>query len=192
MPCRLRCPRVVADIAEQLDGQVELLTVHRVRPVGKIVDQPTEHIDVVVGNGNRQRAVGGGRADVVVGAQVRQVVVVLIGKIAGQCPLGAKHTDPTIAAQEDRSIIQVTAKRVEGGGARHDLDRVDAHLQPEVPIAAQYDTVTGCVGFLVVGLGRLLRVLRGLHLRRHFLGALGLLRQLLGDLSDSSASTSGC
>ena len=134
---------VVADIAEQLDGQVELLTIHGVGAVGKVVGQPAEHVDVLVGDLDRQRSVGRGGTDVVVGAQVGQVVVVLVGEVAGQRPLGAEHADPSVAAQEDRAIVQVAAQRVERARTRHDPDRVDTHLQPEVLVAAQHGGVAG-------------------------------------------------
>ena len=58
-----------------------------------------------------QRPVGGCRADVVVGAQLGQVVVVLVGEVAGQRPFGREHADAAVAAQEDRLVVVVAAQR---------------------------------------------------------------------------------
>ena len=41
---------VLADIAEQFDGQFQLLAVDRVGAVGEIVGEPAQHVDVVVGD----------------------------------------------------------------------------------------------------------------------------------------------
>ena len=65
----------------------ELIAVHGVGSVGDVNGQAGQHVDVVLGDSDPQRAVGGGGADVVVGAQVRQVVVVLVGKVTRQRPL---------------------------------------------------------------------------------------------------------
>src|SRR6185312_9466948 len=115
----------------EFDGQVELVAVHGVGPVGHVVGQTREHVHVVLGDVDVQRTVGGGGADVVVGRQAGHVVVVLVGQVARHGPLGREHADPAVAAQEDRAVVHVAAQRVERAGRRHQLDRVDAHLVPE-------------------------------------------------------------
>ena len=60
---------VVADVADQFDGQLELVAVDGVGAVGDVVGESAQHVDVVVGDLDLQRAVGGRGLDVVVGAR---------------------------------------------------------------------------------------------------------------------------
>ena len=60
---------VFADVPEQFDGELQLVAVDGVGAVGEVVGEAGQHVDVVVADVDLQRAVGGGRADVVVGAR---------------------------------------------------------------------------------------------------------------------------
>ncbi|SHV39989.1 Uncharacterised protein [Mycobacteroides abscessus subsp. abscessus] len=83
-------------------------------------------------------------------------MVVFVGEVPGQRPLGAEHTDSSVASQEDRLVVQVAAQRVEGPRVGDHLDRVDTDLQPEVLVAAEDDVVIRGVFVLgVVVFGRI-------------------------------------
>src|SRR5690606_32802831 len=96
---------VLTDVAEQFDGQLQLIPVDGVGAVADVVGQAGQYVDVVVGDVDLQRTVGGRGADVVVGRQIRQVVVVLVGQVAGQRPFGAEHADAAVAAEEHRGLV---------------------------------------------------------------------------------------
>src|SRR4051794_36544642 len=103
---------VIAYIPEEFDGQFELVMVDGVGSVGQIVGDAGQHVDVVVGDVDLQRAVGSRGADIVVGRQIRQVVIVFVGQIARQGSLGAEHAQSSVAAQEDRLVVQIAAQGV--------------------------------------------------------------------------------
>ena len=120
-------------------------------PVGDIVHQSVEHVDVVLVDIHPQRTVGGRGPDVVIGAQVRQVVVMLVGEIPRQGALRSEHADPAVAAQEHRLAVEIAAQRVEGAAADHHPHRVDADVLPEALIATEHQALAGRGDAAVLG-----------------------------------------
>src|SRR5690606_14233299 len=112
-------------VGEQLDGQVELVDVDRVRALGQVVGQAGQHVDVLVGGLHLERTVDGRGLHLAEGAHPGQIVVVVVGQVAGQRALGGEGEDGAVGAEEDRLVVEIAAQRPVRAGAGDDLDRID-------------------------------------------------------------------